>query len=231
ILTWFPNCPNPKVCCVFVSAEIWFKVILIVCSMENPICLPGQRLSICDNVYTCGQGTYQRQGYIYSMLAGTVDLVDRNGVKVIEVHSTGEQTVIPTQGDIVTAQVYIITQQFAKCYIKCIGSTVLRSPYRGLIRRENIRATEKDKTEVFKSLRPGDIVLARVLPMTEAHSYQLSTAENELGVVIAHSEHGYPMVPVSWTEMQCPKTLVKEPRKVAKIIPENIDTGGIVVDS
>lgn len=26
--------------------------------------------------------------------------------------------------------------------------------------------------------------------MTEAHTYQLSTAENELGVVIAHSEEG-----------------------------------------
>lgn len=29
------------------------------------------------------------------------------------------------------------------------------------------------------------------------------------------------MVPVSWTEMQCPQTLVKEPRKVAKILPED----------
>lgn len=28
------------------------------------------------------------------------------------------------------------------------------------------------------------------MPMTEAHTYQLSTAENELGVVIAHSEEG-----------------------------------------
>lgn len=53
--------------------------------------------------------------------------------------------------------------------------------------------------------------------------YQLSTAENELGVVIAHSEHGHSMVPISWTEMQCPKTLVKEQRKVAKVIPENMD--------
>lgn len=55
--------------------------------------------------------------------------------------------------------------------------------------------------------------------------YQLSTAENELGVVIAFAsetgQQGPPMVPVSWTEMQCPNTLVKEPRKVAKIVPES----------
>lgn len=31
---------------------------------------------------------------------------------------------------------------------------------------------------------------------------------------------GVPMVPISWTEMQCPQTFVKEPRKVAKILPE-----------
>lgn len=31
---------------------------------------------------------------------------------------------------------------------------------------------------------------------------------------------GVAMVPVSWTEMQCPKTYVKEPRKVAKVVPE-----------
>lgn len=30
------------------------------------------------------------------------------------------------------------------------------------------------------------------------------------------------MVPISWTEMQCPKTLIKEFRKVAKVVPEQI---------
>lgn len=63
------------------------------------------------------------------------------------------------------------------------------------------------------------------LPQNELHCYQLSTAENELGVVVAiaaeSGPHGVPMVPVSWTEMQCPQTLAKEPRKVAKIVPES----------
>ena len=53
--------------------------------------------------------------------------------------------------------------------------------------------------------------------MGDAHSYVLSTAENELGVVIAYSEEGVPMIPVGWQEMQCPKTYVKEMRKVAKV--------------
>lgn len=29
------------------------------------------------------------------------------------------------------------------------------------------------------------------------------------------------MVPISWTEMQCTKTFMKESRKVAKVVPEN----------
>lgn len=67
---------------------------------------------------------------------------------------------------------------------------------------------------------------AQQLPMTEIHWYHISTAENELGVAIATAEgspQGVSMVPISWSEMQCPKTLVKEPRKVARIIPENIN--------
>lgn len=185
------------------------------------ICLPGQRLSLCDKTHVAGQGTYERQGYIYSMLAGCVDVISKDGVQIVEVHTKGEQTLVPAQGDIVTAQITIITQQYCKCLIKCIGDTVLSRPFKGILRKEDVRASEKDRVEIYKSFRPGDIVLARVLPITEAHTYQLSTAENELGVVIAHSEYGHPMVPISWTEMQCSKTFIKEPRKVAKVVPEN----------
>ena len=34
---------------------------------------------------------------------------------------------------------------------------------------------------------------------------------------------GVKMVPISWCEMQCPKTHVKEHRKVAKVQPEYIE--------
>lgn len=51
-------------------------------------------------------------------------------------------------------------------------------------------------------------------------NYLLTTAENELGVVVAHSEAGSQMVPISWCEMQCPRTHAKEFRKVARVQPE-----------
>lgn len=136
-------------------------------STSDPlICLPGQRLCLSDKTYTSGQGTYERQGYIYSQLAGYVDIVDKDSVKVVEVHTSGEKTVIPAQGDIVTAKVSVITQQYAKCFITSVGDTVLRRPFRAVLRTEDIRATEKDKVEVYKSVRPGDIILARVVNIT-----------------------------------------------------------------
>ena len=32
----------------------------------------------------------------------------------------------------------------------------------------------------------------------------------------------FPSLQVSWTEMQCPETYVKEFRKIAKVCPENL---------
>ena len=51
-----------------------------------------------------------------------------------------------------------------------------------------------------RSFKPGDIALARGISLGDA------------GAVT--------MVPVSWTEMQCPISTSKEGRKVAKVMPE-----------
>ncbi|XP_054284794.1 exosome complex component CSL4 [Macrosteles quadrilineatus] len=191
--------------------------------MENSplICLPGQRLCLTSK-HSSGHGTYERQGYVYSSLAGVVHIVNEDKTSVIEVRSINDQSTVPSPGDIVTAKVMIVNQRFAKCLITCIGDTVLTRPYRGILRKEDVRSFEKDRVEMYKCYRPGDIILARVLPISEVHSYQLSTAENELGVVIAHSEAGVAMIPISWTCMQCPKSYNKEERKVAKVVPEKI---------
>lgn len=137
------------------------------------------------------------------------------------------KTVLPVVGDVVTARVEVVNQRFAKCSIICIADTLLNRPLRGILRKEDVRATEIDRVEIYKNFRPNDIILAKVLPQIEIHTYSLTTAENELGVVVASARAlstssstfvPVPMVPVSWSEMQCPLTLTKEPRKVAKII-------------
>lgn len=39
------------------------------------------------------------------------------------------------------------------------------------------------------------------MPMTEIHTYQLNTAENELGVVIAHSDEGKESVYIPFVDL------------------------------
>ncbi|CAG5014075.1 unnamed protein product [Parnassius apollo] len=192
------------------------------------ICIPGMRLSLLNKEYISGPGTYELKGYIYATLAGVLKMEedDKTKATIISVESPRTPSVLPKTGDVVTAKVTVVNSRLVQCIILCVGPSVLARPYKGILKKEDIKSTDKDRIDPYKCFRPGDVILARVLPMTEIHWYHLSTAENELGVVIATaagSPQGVSMVPISWSEMQCPKTLVKEPRKVARVIPENIN--------
>ena len=48
-----------------------------------------------------------------------------------------------------------------------------------------MRQTEKDRVELSKCFRPNDIVFAKVLSLGDSQSYLLTTAGDELGVVLA----------------------------------------------
>uniref|UniRef100_A0A8C8BUH4 Exosome component 1 n=1 Tax=Oncorhynchus tshawytscha TaxID=74940 RepID=A0A8C8BUH4_ONCTS len=168
------------------------------------LCVPGDRLCSTEDCMP-GTGVYLRHGYIYSSLAGYV-LRKNEGeeLPVISVVRETEAQLLPDVGAIVTCKVTSINPRFAKVHILYVGSTPLKDRFRGTIRKEDVRATEKDRISL------GDV----------QSNYLLTTAENELGVVVAHSEAGAQMVPISWCEMQCPRTHAKEFRKVARVQPE-----------
>lgn len=84
-------------------------------------------------------------------------------MKILEVKSFGNQTIVPIAGDIVTAKVTVLNQRIAKCLITCVGDVTLNRTYRGLLRKEDVRSTEKDRVDMYKSFRPGDVILARVV--------------------------------------------------------------------
>lgn len=166
---------------------------------------------------------------VYNLILKHVKLIFNFQNTLINVRSAGNKTVLPAVGDVVTARVEVVNQRFAKCSIICIGDTLLNRPLRGILRKEDVRATDIDRVEIYKNFRPNDIILAKIIPQIEIHTYSLTTAENELGVVVASARSlstsatfvPVPMVPISWSELQCPVTFVKEPRKVAKIMSEN----------
>lgn len=47
------------------------------------VCVPGQRLCLADDATVSGSGTYERLGYIYAQLAGTVAIRPKDNVRGI----------------------------------------------------------------------------------------------------------------------------------------------------
>lgn len=184
---------------------------------EQRICIPGERIAKASNL-KAADGTYVSNGYICASLAGSVQkFTDENGQSSICVKSHFENSVVPAINSLVRARITKVNPRFCKCIILTVDEIPLREPFHGMIWKRDVRAKEKDKVEMYKCFRPSDIILARVLSLGDALSYVLTTAENELGVVVATSEAGGRLVPISWCEMQCPKTFAKEHRKVARV--------------
>ncbi|XP_034044747.1 exosome complex component CSL4 isoform X2 [Thalassophryne amazonica] len=152
-------------------------------------CVPGDKLCS-ENECAAGAGVYCRLGHIYSSRAGYVLKKDQGEeLPVISVVRNTETQLLPDVGAVVTCKVTSINSRFAKVRILYVGSTPLKEHFRGMIRKEDVQATEKDKVDTYKSFRPGDIVIAKVISLGDVQStYLLSTAENELGVVVAHSQ-------------------------------------------
>lgn len=80
--------------------------------------------------------------------------------------------------------------------------------FTGVIRVQDIRATEKDKVKVGDCFRGGDVIKGQVvgtrfilvstvasltreqISLGDARSYYITTARNDLGVIFATSEAG-----------------------------------------
>lgn len=79
------------------------------------------------------------------------------------VESLRTPSILPKAGDIVTAKVTVVNSRMVQCIILCVGPSVLARPYRGVLKKEDIKSTDKDRIDPYKCFRPGDIILARVV--------------------------------------------------------------------
>lgn len=182
------------------------------------IVTPGMRVGSCSS-HAAGVGVYAAGDVLVAALAGV--LADGDGA--LSVAAPGRAAadgapapVLPDVGRAVTARVLKVTPRAAHVEILICGGVPLVDVFKGTIRQQDVRQTEVDKVEIYRCFRPGDVVAAEVISLGDRHSYFLSTAKNELGVVHVEGPAGEPMVPISWQEMQCPKTGVRQLRKVAK---------------
>ncbi|KAI5953653.1 CSL4 [Candida jiufengensis] len=75
--------------------------------------------------------------------------------------------------------------------------------FKGIIRSQDIRSTERDRIVVGECYKPGDIVRAMILSLGDGNNYYLTTARNDLGCIFAKSEGGAGslMFPIDWQNL------------------------------
>ena len=182
-------------------------------TMTAPV-LPGEPLRHADEVRS-GPGTYVRGKSVMAAVMGharTTPAADdaddkRPLVEVIkgpvvtgDATARGRHAAPRGRGRGVRAGTPINPRQ-VWCEIVAVNGKAVNdaSGFQGIVRQQDVRATEIDKVDMYESFLPADVIRAKVLSLGDQRSYYLTTARNELGVVQAKSPFtGEPMVPVSW---------------------------------
>lgn len=142
--------------------------------------LPGAILGPVTG-YTPGAGTHVHNNQIISSLMGHVTVTkkptgpakrlnkitskDSSGsLATISVARHGRRReVLPDVGNVVLTRVLRLMPRQAIVVIQQVGETVLQTEWQGVIRVQDVRATEKDKVKMGESFKPGDIVKAQVV--------------------------------------------------------------------
>jgi exosome complex component CSL4 len=193
--------------------------------LEGAVVLPGEVLAMAGS-RKAGVGTYERDGVIRASVAGL--RTELPGAEAGQLATVSVQrvkdgaAVAPHVGDEVLARVTRLTRRAADAEILGARGRALREPYRGILRRENVRATEVDRVKMEDSVRPGDVIRATVASLGDARSFTLSTAGSPyFGVVfaLAADGSGTQLAPVNDREMENPRTGARELRKVAQPLP------------
>lgn len=199
------------------------------------IAIPGQVLGKLST-HIPGAGTHVADNTIYASLAGSIATsaaASKTSKPTISISSTptSTQTTLPTVPSTVLARVLRVQQRQLTASILSVQSSSPSSSssitaytthtddetqFQAILRKEDVRAFEKDKIVMNEMFRVGDIIKASIISLGDERSYYVSTAGNEFGVIIARSEGGNPMVPASWKEMRDVVTGRGEGRKVAK---------------
>lgn len=149
------------------------------------VAVPGQLLGSTAE-YLPGPGTHIFSSNLYASILGPIKTVQppkpsgpqKRPTKITPAAPTqlstvsieralsavdGKAEILPEVNSVVLCRVTRITPRQATVAILVVGETVLDGEWQGLIRSQDVRATEKDKVKIFESFRPGDIVKAVVV--------------------------------------------------------------------
>lgn len=188
--------------------------------------VPGQKVAEISSTLKSGHGIYEKDEYLVASLPGTLIQSSENVLFVQPPSSNNpikklHTQVIPTIGQDIIGRIIKITSKYAGVDILSVdGELPLMEPIKGTIRTQDIvEIEEKEIPPVHLAFRPGDLVRARIIGISDPSAgYLLSTGLNpHLGVIYGKSAAaGVPLRPFAWNEMICSHTGIKEKRKCAK---------------
>ena len=174
--------------------------------------LPGDEIGASEE-YMAGEGTYERDGKIFSAVAGFLNIDP--GEMTASVESATSTPVVLSPGDIVFGVIY-----------DARGSNALVNVVRVVDREREIALGDnigslhisKVKKEFLKDMgeayKVSDIIRAKVVQVEP--SLQLSTAEDDLGVIIAHCLECRVRLERTKGGLECPGCEAKYKKKLAK---------------
>lgn len=145
------------------------------------VAIPGTVLGPTSK-FAPGPGTHVYEGNVVSSLMGNVTITaparapgPAKRLNKITTATTTElatvsvarhghrREVLPDVNNIVLARVVRLMPKQAIVVIQQVADTVLQTEWQGVIRVQDVRATEKDKVKIYESFKPGDIVRAQVV--------------------------------------------------------------------
>ena len=141
-----------------------------------PIAHPGLELGPLSR-YTPGSGTYVQDGCIHASLSGAPILNNTtkpptisipqllpplNSSSVPSTNVTNRNT-LPSVGSIVLGKIIRCMIRQVNVAILVVDEQVCADEWSGVVRREDVRATEKEKVVTGESFRVGDLIRGEVV--------------------------------------------------------------------
>lgn len=175
--------------------------------------LPGDALGVTEE-FLPSEWTYEEEGKIRSLVAGTVSIDQKN--KKISIIPKTKSPAILSRGVVILGQIKDVRGQRAMVEIEGIKDTNRSLPISCV---GGIHISQAQKGYVDKltdDFRIGDLIEAKVTKVLGIDNADLTTAEEELGVLKAMcTKCRYFMNKIGKNQVKCPNCGSKETRKLS----------------
>ncbi|CAD8132665.1 unnamed protein product [Paramecium octaurelia] len=150
--------------------------------------------------YKVELGHFKKDDKIFASMKGSLT-INEQLISIFPSHQQDHELKI---GAIIIGQVSIIRED--RVFVKILKINEVKDnnyiEVRSNDKKQNIILHEIDLIEMNKCYLPGDIIKARIISYGDSLKLYLSTAEDELGVLIAeHQETQKLMIPLFWDEI------------------------------